>query len=84
MAPEAEPDHERGHDDRDRVDPDAALQGQDPLPDDLADEGGGAAQEEKETGDERARWQGDRILSVVRSFPKRPRMNDLHDRTQIS
>jgi hypothetical protein len=70
MAAQAEAHHERGDDHRDRVDPDAALQGQDPLPDDLVDEGGGAAQEKEETGDERARWQGDRILSGRGRFPK--------------
>ena len=83
VAAEAEPHHERGHDDRDRVDPDAALQGEDALPDDLVDEGGGPAQEEENAGEEGARWQGDRILPAMgRRLGRRARSTYLQDCTQ--
>src|SRR6185295_7075041 len=57
VAAQAEADHEGGHDHGDGVDADTALKGEEPLPGDLVDERGGAAQEEGESdgGDSRGR-----------------------------
>lgn len=61
LATEAQADHEGGHDHGDRVDPRAALEGQDPLLDHLVDQGRNAAEEERQPNGgplERMRVQG--------------------------
>ena len=52
MTSDAQASHEGGDDHRHRVDPDARVQREDPLPDHLVDEGGDTAQEEGRSGKE--------------------------------
>ena len=47
VAAEAQPGHEGGHDERYGGDADAGVEGEQPLPDHLVHEGGGAAQQER-------------------------------------
>ena len=51
LAADPEPGHEGGHDHRHRVEPDAAVEGEDALPGDLIDERRSAAQQEQEPGE---------------------------------
>ena len=55
VAADAQARHEGADDHRDRVNADAAVEGQDPLPRHLVDEAGRAAHEESEPGQDQLR-----------------------------